>query len=115
MCKIRERIISVEVKENGGIMSRVVSIKFLLEFRRPGDREIEVGRCWPRVKESLPSIDRGFVFTRFARHGSYIGIRGSSDESKKQGVLSHPIFAQGGAVKNFRSLLNFPYSHKIAE
>lgn len=73
----------------------VVSIKFLLEFQRPGDREIEVGRCWPRVKESLPSIgvQRGFVFTRFGRHEDYIGIRGSSDESKKQGVLLHPIFS----------------------
>lgn len=43
-----------------GVLS---SIKFLLEFQRPGDREIEVGR-WPRVKESSPPIHvpRGFCF-----------------------------------------------------
>lgn len=45
------------------------------------------------------AFERGFVFTRFGRHGNYIGIRGSSDESKKQGVLFYRT--------TFRSLLNF--------
>lgn len=59
-CENRKRIISL------GKLRRdrsVVSIKFSLEFQRPGDREIEVGRCWPRVKESLPSIGEEDLFS----------------------------------------------------
>lgn len=89
-CENRKRIISLFGKLRRD--RSVVSIKFSLEFQRPGDREIEVGRCWPRVKESFHRSTRRICFHPIGRHGNYIGIRGSSDESKKQAVLLHLSF-----------------------
>lgn len=81
----------------------VVSIKFLLEFQRPGDREIEVGRCWPRVKESLPSIG---VRTRICFHP----IRPPRElywYSRLVGWKQETRCSFASIRTTFRSLLNF--------
>lgn len=81
----------------------VVSIKFLLEFQRPGDREIEVGRYWPRVKESLPSIG---VRTRICFHP----IRPPRElywYSRLVGWKQETRCSFASIRTSFRSLLNF--------
>lgn len=64
----------------------VSSIKFLLEFQRPGDREIEVGRL---LAASQGKLIRSYNDDLFSpdieqRGYRYIGIRSSSYESKKR-------------------------------
>lgn len=64
----------------------VSSIKFLLEFQRPGDREIEVGRLLAASQGKLIRSYNDDLFSPDIEQRGYrhIGIRGSSYESKKR-------------------------------